>query len=230
MGDVVSPPAATSAIRSVYASVMRPSIALTRMLRANTGTRLRVHTRARGGPRQSARSPAALPIMMRCSRAKCPIPGDRAAALLLDSRGSPLGAVRSPLPSPPDPEPLSREFRIYAGAILRTPPADSKGGSGRGCPLTPLLGRPILGLAKPSKTAPFGGEFLRFFEACGAAPRGGGGAPPTTLILLRNQWLCVPRRDAPDPHDRRDASGPPARLSPPNLRKNAKFFVFFSSC
>ena len=190
MGDVVSPPAATSAIRSVYASVMRPSIALTRMLRANTGTRLRVHTRARGGPRQSARSPAALPIMMRCSHAKCPIPGGRAAALLLDSRGSPLGAVRSPLPSPPDPEPLSREFRIYAGAILRTPPADSKGGSGRGCPLTPLLGRPILGLAKPPKSAPFGGEFLRFFEACGAAPRGGGGAPPTTLILLRNQWLC----------------------------------------
>ena len=227
MGDVVSPPAATSAIRSVYASVMRPSIALTRMLRANTGTRLRVHTRARGGPRQSARSPAALPIMMRCSRAKCPIPGERAAALLLDSRGSPLGAVRSPLPYPPDPEPLSREFRIYAGAILRTPPADSKGGSGRGCPLTPLLGRPILGLAKPPKSAPFGGEFLRFFEACGAAPRGGGGAPPTTLILLRNQRAHRPRAVHLVPAGRRAAS---ASLSLQNLRKNAKFFVFFSSC
>ena len=179
MGDVVSPPAATSAIRSVYASVMRPSIALTRMLRANTGTRLRVHTRARGGPRQSARSPAALPIMMRCSRAKCPIPGERAAALLLDSRGSPLGAVRSPLPSPPDPEPLSREFRIYAGAILRTPPADSKGGSGRGCPLTPLLGRFDPRPRQTSRNPPLlGANFSGFLRPAVQRPGGVGGLRP----------------------------------------------------
>jgi hypothetical protein len=44
------------------------------------------------------------------------------------------------------------------------------------------------------------GQKMAFFWACGVKSRGSGGAPPTHLILLRNQWLCVPRRDAPRPH------------------------------
>ena len=62
----------------------------------------------------------------------------------------------------------------------------------------------ILGARKKGKNCPFS-------DPCDAKSRGSGGAPPTHLILLRNQWLCVPRRDAPRPHDRWDPPRTPLR-------------------
>ena len=71
----------------------------------------------------------------------------------------------------------------------------------------------------PASGGPKIGEISDFLPPSGAKSWGSGGAPPTNLILLRNQWLCVPRRDAPRPHDRRRPPGPnPAPPGPARPR------------
>ena len=103
-----------------------------------------------------------------------------------------LRSVRSAVRSPPlrilslSPE----NFESMLGLSYARLQQIRKGVVGEDAPSPPCLVARSSASPNLPKSAPFGGEFLRFFEACGAAPRGGGGAPPTTLILLRNQWLC----------------------------------------
>ena len=82
------------------------------------------------------------------------------------------GGGLSELAAPPGHAPRRR---VVVGCPPSPPRSDI---DPRGLILTPCGGQ---------KSGPFGAEFFRIFDPCGAKSWGGGGAPPTTLILLRNQ-------------------------------------------
>ena len=134
-----------------------------------------------------------------------------------------LRSVRSAVRSPPlrilslSPE----NFESMLGLSYARLQQIRKGVVGEDAPSPPCLVARSSASPNLPKSAPFGGEFLRFFEACGAAPRGGGGAPPTTLILLRNQNETAERPDAARPVPARPASASKICAKMPN-------FLFFS--
>ena len=137
-----------------------------------------------------------------------------------------LRSVRSAVRSPPlrilslSPE----NFESMLGLSYARLQQIRKGVVGEDAPSPPCLVARSSASPNLPKSAPFGGEFLRFFEACGAAPRGGGGAPPTTLILLRNQ-----RSVASCDRARRTPPGTPSRpASASKICAKMPNFLFFS--
>ena len=93
------------------------------------------------------------------------------------------GGGLSELAAPPGHAPRRR---VVVGCPPSPPRSDI---DPRGLILTPCGGQ---------KSGPFGAEFFRIFDPCGAKSWGGGGAPPTTLILLRNQWSAYREIVAPE--------------------------------
>lgn len=98
-------------------------------------------------------------------------------------------------------------------------------GSGSKPPLTPLIWSLSSGPQNRPNPTLQRVEFFRFFDPCGAKPRGGGGAPPTTLILLRNQRTRV---DAASQGRARAVPTVSLAFLSAKIQKNKRFF--FGRC